>query len=225
MDFVCKRHMNAEVPKKGIISFSPGPRCNWSWLLPPEESTGVHWGHLHLSPPIFPHICVTSDHDVIKYEPRIIMTAMMLGPRMKLLIWAEEEDVVTSHFWTGSVCTTLQLIFWRNTPALSPSRPDHLCPHVLTMWSNGAWQNNASEEKQEAEPAERVYRGGLHVAPVTRASKTRSVWCGFTEFHYHEILLCGCTAICVGVKIGVINRCAISRYIGIPKVWIVYVCI
>lgn len=43
-------------------------------------------GHLHMSPPIFPHICVTSDRDVIKYEPRFILTAMMLGPRMKLLI-------------------------------------------------------------------------------------------------------------------------------------------
>lgn len=52
----------------------------------PQRRLLEHTGHLHLSPPIFLHICVTSDHDVIKYEPRIIVTALMLGPRMKVLI-------------------------------------------------------------------------------------------------------------------------------------------
>lgn len=85
-----------------------------------------------------------------------------------------------------------------------------VCPHAMMMWREAARQNNTSKEKQEAKPTERVYRGGLHVAPVSWASKTRSVWCGFTEFHYHEILLCGCTGIRVGVRIGVINRCTIS---------------
>lgn len=48
-----------------------------------------------------------------------------------------------------------------------------------------------SEEKQEAEFLARVYRGDIHVAVVARASKTRSVWCGFTEIHHHKILHCG----------------------------------
>lgn len=105
--------------------------------------------------------------------------------------------------------------FYRNSPTLLPSQVSppvclSVCPHPMMMWSEAARQNNTSKEKQEAKPAEKVYRGSLHVAPVTRASKAHSVWCGFTEFHYHEILLCGCTGICVGVRIGVINRCAIS---------------
>lgn len=207
--------MNAEVSKlvQGVTGHDYYPQRRL-----PERTEGIA---IHL----LPYFPIFVSPLTVTWLNMFIMTALMLGPRMKLFISELRKRmwwrVISEPGLFAQHCNSFSGEIHRRCHPVSSGC---LCPHALTMRSNGAWQNNASEEKQEAEPAERVYRGSLHVAPVTRASKTRSVWCGFNEFHYHEILLCGCTAICVGVKTGVINRCAISRCVCISKVWILYVC-
>lgn len=102
-----------------------------------------------------------------------------------------------NHFWT-SLFAQLATPFYRNSLACQRCKLLSACPQT-TYWCDDVKHNaglnkkakTTSGEKQEAEFVAKVYRGDIHVAVVARASKTRWVWCGFTEIHHHEILHCG----------------------------------
>lgn len=142
---------------------------------------------------------------VVSGEFQCVRHVFMFKLSLKLLIvfmkdegklWVKEEDVVTSHFWTILFAprATPFLQKFTGMSAVQTVVSLSTCTDVM-MWSTMlGWKKKeaktTSEEKQEAEFVARVYRGDIHVAVVARASKTRSVWCGFNEIH-HKILHCG----------------------------------
>lgn len=136
-----------------------------------------------------PHV-----HHVFVFELSLKLLVVFLKDEDKF--WVKEEDVVTVI--SEQVCLhNLQHlsteIHWHVSGA-NCCLPVHRLHTDVMMWSTMlGWIKKQKQqvEKQEAEFVAKVYRGDIHVAVVARASKTRWVWCGFTEIHHHEILHCG----------------------------------
>lgn len=92
---------------------------------------------------------------------------------MFLKFWAKEKD---------AICEQAHNTFLQKFTGMSVVQPV-VC--LSTDWRNDVKHNEkkkakTSEEKQEAEFVEKVYRRDIHVAAVALASKTHMVWCGFT---------------------------------------------